>query len=322
MAEIPANANGVQIRIVADSDVDLHLRTADSAFGKCVAGWQPQCDNVGGTDNCPSNFVLPSDRKSKCRTTTFNGMTVIFSGDDTVPPAYEVIHIASLTTQTVYFRASTSSAVSEGSATLTWEIGQVSPIPSGYDCGDQMIFAGYPPPPPLPSLPPPPPSMPSPSPPPPTPPPPSPQPPSWPLPAMPPPSPRPAMPLPSLPPFSPPQSPPPPTSPPVNCPCVTEFSPAIIAKHMGSTYLNVTIRGSPYQYPQQYGLSNCSSHDALLPPDCGTTRIGTDEFDALANPPWCADSWCYGMCMQLQLPAHLPSSVRPSSVCRIRGTCR
>ena len=56
--------------------------------------------------------------------------------------------------------------------------------------------------------------------------------------------------------------------------------------------MNATILGVTYQYPTDYGLYNCSTHDVLLPPSCATTKANGD-FDPLNNPFWCAESWCY-----------------------------
>ena len=59
----------------------------------------------------------------------------------------------------------------------------------------------------------------------------------------------------------------------------------------GDTYLAPSILGATYAYPLDYGLHNCSTHDALLPPSCAATNAGA--FDPLANPSWCSNSWCY-----------------------------
>ena len=55
--------------------------------------------------------------------------------------------------------------------------------------------------------------------------------------------------------------------------------------------LPVTISGDVYYFPADYGIGECSPHDAGTPPYCDTLTDG--EFDPLLNPSWCSSSWCY-----------------------------
>jgi hypothetical protein len=123
---------------------------------------------------------------------------------------------------------------------------------------------------------------------------------------------------PSHPPLPPPSSltPSPPPKTPVDCPCIDAYP--------LNTSANVTIGGSTYAYPSDYGLSKCSAHDLMLPPYCDTAN-STGHKDPMAtcitlgrvpdlcfafyvvtsadpatscrvcqaNPQFCFDSWCY-----------------------------
>ena len=55
--------------------------------------------------------------------------------------------------------------------------------------------------------------------------------------------------------------------------------------------LPLTISGTIYYYPAEYGLHECDNHDLYLPPYCNTLTDG--EFDPLLNPLWCSSTWCY-----------------------------
>ena len=46
------------------------------------------------------------------------------------------------------------------------------------------------------------------------------------------------------------------------------------------------LSGVVYDYPSNYGLSSCNSHDAGLSPSSG-------QLDPGANPGWCLSRWCY-----------------------------
>jgi hypothetical protein len=50
--------------------------------------------------------------------------------------------------------------------------------------------------------------------------------------------------------------------------------------------------GVSFAYPTTYGLNNCSTHDAGLPPYCNVTT-STGAFEPHSNPSWCSSSWCY-----------------------------
>ena len=73
------------------------------------------------------------------------------------------------------------------------------------------------------------------------------------------------------------------------CPCLQSFPSSVPAESDGR--IIITTAGSTYRYPPNYGLGNCSSFDAALPPYCA--RTSQFEFDESANPSWCMSSWCY-----------------------------
>lgn len=53
-----------------------------------------------------------------------------------------------------------------------------------------------------------------------------------------------------------------------------------------------TVTGVEYEYPQNYGLSECSTHDATMEPYCENTDAD-GNFDPFNNPTWCSSNWCY-----------------------------
>ena len=51
-----------------------------------------------------------------------------------------------------------------------------------------------------------------------------------------------------------------------------------------ASHRQVSLSGTTYDYPADYGLSTCKAHDNSLAPYCD---------DPGSAPAWCADSWCY-----------------------------
>ena len=85
---------------------------------------------------------------------------------------------------------------------------------------------------------------------------------------------------------------PPSAPPPLRCACLESL------EDYGVTYnedgeLDVVVTGRALQYPADYGIGECATHDASLPPDCDVLDAKTGDFDPLANPSWCSSSWCY-----------------------------
>lgn len=64
------------------------------------------------------------------------------------------------------------------------------------------------------------------------------------------------------------------------CPCLTTFDDYGLSS---TEPLTATVAEAEYVYPSGYGLAECKTHDAELPPYCS-------EADA---PSWCNDEWCY-----------------------------
>ena len=67
------------------------------------------------------------------------------------------------------------------------------------------------------------------------------------------------------------------------CPCLTSFANYGLPDNAP---LTATISGDSYTYPANYGLSQCTAHDAGLTPYC-------DVLPAADRPGWCDDHWCY-----------------------------
>jgi len=54
-------------------------------------------------------------------------------------------------------------------------------------------------------------------------------------------------------------------------------------------FLKVTLDGEEYQYPSNYGLTQCAAHDAFLEPFCA----GEDGLPLVDAPDYCGQSWCF-----------------------------
>lgn len=69
----------------------------------------------------------------------------------------------------------------------------------------------------------------------------------------------------------------------VQCGCLTSYPAGLPIGSLGGPRLTIT--GSQYDYPANYGLNSCQAHDISppLPPLC----------DQSAAPAWCSQSWCY-----------------------------
>uniref|UniRef100_A0A7S1B4E0 PLD phosphodiesterase domain-containing protein n=1 Tax=Corethron hystrix TaxID=216773 RepID=A0A7S1B4E0_9STRA len=66
-----------------------------------------------------------------------------------------------------------------------------------------------------------------------------------------------------------------------DCPCVQKYPDIVTLEE--SEGLRVTIDGTDYDYPPEYGLGSCTAHDKNLIPNCNGKNA----------PSWCSDGWCY-----------------------------
>lgn len=75
-----------------------------------------------------------------------------------------------------------------------------------------------------------------------------------------------------------------------HCPCIDEHPPGSFTLVNGVIKRNLS--GWVYDYPSNYGLSSCNSHDAGLSPSCDHPTA-SGQLDPGANPGWCSSRWCY-----------------------------
>ena len=69
---------------------------------------------------------------------------------------------------------------------------------------------------------------------------------------------------------------------------------------------------SAHAYPPTYGLNTRRPQDAGLPPFCNVVDGFNFNFDPLANPPWCSQSWCYVDADRCNVPV-TPASYLPGA---------
>jgi hypothetical protein len=78
--------------------------------------------------------------------------------------------------------------------------------------------------------------------------------------------------------------------PPEDCSCIDVQMMQVYFDGDAMGYIKyIDPEGEEFEYPPNYGLTQCSAHDAMLEPTCADP----DGFPFLDAPSWCADAWCF-----------------------------